>query len=70
MIESNKWLKGLQALIKGDKGVEPDQVRVIGVTVMKASLSWLEYYYQDSTAPFMLRSTISSLVGEFERWKP
>ncbi len=70
MIESNKWLKSLYALIKGDKEIEPDQVRVIGITVMKASLSWLEHHYQDSTDPYLLRLTISNLISEFERWKP
>ncbi len=70
MVESNKWLKGLQALINGDKEVEPDQIRIIGITVMKASLSWLEHHYQDNTTPHMLRSLISNLISEFERWKP
>jgi len=69
IIESNKWLKSFQALIKGDEEIEPDQVRVIGITVMKAMLSWVEHYYQDNRAPYMLRSTISSLIGELERWK-
>jgi len=69
MIESNKWLKGLQALAKGDEEVEPDQVRVIGITVMQAILSWLDHHYQDSIAPFMLRSSIINLIGELERWK-
>ncbi len=70
IIESNKWLKGLQALVKGDKEVEPDQVRVIGITVMEASLSWVKHYYQDKTAPLMLRPMISNLVDELEKWKP
>ena len=70
MVESNKWLKGLQALIKGDKEVEPNQMRVIGITVMKASLVWLAHHYQDNTTPYTLRSQISNLIYEFERWKP
>jgi len=70
MVESNKWLKGLQAMIKGEEEVEPCQVRVIGITVMKAMLTWLDHHYQGSIAPFMLRSSISNLIGELERWKP
>ncbi len=70
MIESNKWLKGLQTLVKGDEEVEPSQVRVIGTTVMQAMLTWLDHYTQDSGVPWLLRPSITNLIGEFERWKP
>lgn len=70
IVESNRWLKGLQALINGDEGVEPDQVRVIGITVTKAMLSWLEYFYPHSADQYMLKLTTRNLIGEFERWKP
>jgi len=69
MIESNKWLKGLQSLVKGDKEVEPCQVRVIGITVLQAMLSWLDHHTQDSGIPWLLRPSISNLIGELERWK-
>jgi len=69
MIESNKWLKGLQALAKGDEEVEPDQVRVIGITVLRSILSWMKHYYENSNSPWWLVS-ISNLLGELERWKP
>jgi len=69
MIESNKWLKGLQALVKGDEEVEPDQVRVIGITVMQAILSWLNQRSEDSSIPYSLRLSISNLIGELEKWK-
>ena len=69
MIESNKWLKGLQALAKGDEEVDPNQVRVIGITVMQAMLIWLDRHAQDSGVPYILRLSITSLIGEFERWK-
>jgi len=70
MVESNKWLKGLQAMIKGEEEVEPYQVRVIGITVMKAMLTCLDRHAQDSGVPYMLRPSIASLIGELERWKP
>jgi len=69
MIELNKWLKGLQALAKGDEEVEPCQVRVIGITVLQAMLTWLDHHSRDSSIPWLLRSSISSLIGELERWK-
>ena len=69
MIESNKWLKGLQALAKGDEEVEPDQVRVILITVIKAVLVWLDRHTQGSNVPWMLRPTITNLIGILEEWK-
>ena len=68
MIESNKWLKGLLALVKGDE-VEPEQVRGIGITVLHAMITWLVRHSQDSGIPWLLRSSISTLIGELERWK-
>ncbi|MFC1903253.1 helix-turn-helix domain-containing protein, partial [Chloroflexota bacterium] len=69
MIESNKWLKGLQALTKGDEEVEPDQIRVIGITIMKAILNWLNRHSQDSGVPWLIRPSLSNLIGDLERWK-
>ena len=68
MIESNKWLKGLLALVKADE-VEPQQVRVIEITVLRSILSWMKRYYENSNSPWWLVS-ISNLLGEVERWKP
>jgi len=69
MIESNKWLKSLQSLAKGNEEVEPGQVRMIGSTVLHAMITWLDHHSQDSSIPWLLRSSITSLIGELERWK-
>jgi len=69
IIESNKWLKGLQALVKGDEEVDPDQVRVLGITVIQAIVTWLDRHSQDSGVPWLLRPSITNLIGELERWK-
>jgi len=68
MIESNKWLKGLLALVKGDE-VDSEQVRGIGTTVLHAMITWLDRHSQDNSIPLLLRSSITSLNGELERWK-
>ncbi len=69
VIESSKWLKGLQALIKSDEEIEPDRVRVIGITVMQAMLTWLNHHSQDSGTSWLLGPSIVTLIGELERWK-
>lgn len=68
MIESNKWLGGLLALVKDDE-VEPEQVRVIGITVLHAMITWLDQHSQDNDAPWLLKSYITNLIGELEGWK-
>ena len=49
--------------------VEPDQVRVIGITIMQAIFSWLNQRSEDSSIPYSLRLSISNLIGELEKWK-
>ena len=68
IIESNKWLKGLLALVKGDE-MEPEKVRGIGITVLHPMITWLDHHSQDSGISWLLRSSISNLIGELERWK-
>jgi len=70
MIESEKWLKSLQALLKGDESVDPNQVRMIGIIVQRGILSWLDRYYEANGSPHWLRQSISNMIGELERWKP
>jgi len=69
MIESNRWLKSLLAMIKGDEEVAANQVRVILITVIKAALVWLDRHTQGSNVPWTLRPTITNLIGILEEWK-
>lgn len=70
IIESNKLLKGLQSLLKGDEEVEPDQVRVIEITLVKALLAWLNRHSQGGDVLWLLKPYVINLIGELERWKP
>ena len=70
MIELNKWLKGLQALAKGDEEVELNQVRVLGLTVLRSIQSRLDQAYKDSGSQPLLRASINNLIGGLEGWKP
>jgi len=69
-IESSKWLKGLQSLLRDDEEVELSQVRVLGMTVLRSIQSRLDQAYKDSGSQSLLRSSTCNLIGEFERWKP
>ncbi|MFC1861251.1 hypothetical protein ACFLYL_03120 [Chloroflexota bacterium] len=69
IIESNQWLKSFQTLLKGEEAVDLSQVRMVGITVLRGILSWLDRYYEDSSSQYWLRHSISNLIGELEKWK-
>ena len=70
MIESSKWLKGLQSLLRDDEEVELSQVRVLGMTVLRCIRSRLDQAYKDSGSQPLLRASINNLIGGLEGWKP
>lgn len=69
LVESNKWIKGLQSLINGDDEIESDQMRVIGIAVGHSLLTWVDRHSEGSGVPWLLKSSIINLIGELERWK-
>ena len=69
-IESSKWLKGLQSLLRDDEEVELSQVRVLGMTVLRCIQSRLDQAYKDSGSQSFLRASINNLIGGLEGWKP
>ena len=69
ILESNKLLKSLQALVKGDEEVDLDQVRVIEITVVKALLIWLDSHSQDYYVQWQLRPAVTNLIDKLEKWK-
>ena len=36
---------------------------------MRSMLTWLDHHAQDSGIPYVLRPSITSLIGELEKWK-
>jgi len=69
IIESNSWLKGLHAMVKGDDEIELTQIRVIGITVMRAVLKRLNDCKKGDEPSWLLKQYIVSVIGELEKWK-
>ena len=69
VVQSNKWLQELLALIKGDDNVSSGQVRVIGLVVLRSMSAWLNQHSGDIGSSQLLRAKISAAVEELERWK-
>lgn len=69
IIESNNWLKGLLALVKGDDAINANQTRVIGLTVLRGISTYLNRNFGSSGSSYPLKTSITSAVTELERWK-
>ena len=70
MVESNRLLKSFVALVKGDDELDANHARVIGVTVLGGLSAWLERNYKNDPSLYLMRTSMSSVVSELERWKP
>ncbi len=69
VIQSNRWLQELLALVKGDSQISSGQVRVIGLVVLRGILVWLKSHPNDITLSQLLTSKVSAATEEMERWK-
>jgi predicted RNase H-like nuclease (RuvC/YqgF family) len=70
IIESNKWLKGLLAIINGDKKeVEAEQVRVVLMKIARGVLPWLNDHTEDVIVLWYIRAAINDLIRGLEQWK-
>ncbi len=67
---SNEWLMILQALVRGEDCANPGQIRVIGLTVMKAISAWLGFKYKGDVSASLVGASISTAALELERWIP
>lgn len=71
LIDSSKWLKALDALIKGeDSASSPSQIRVIAVTVTRALSNWLSSRYKDDPHASAVQLSMSQAASRLEDWMP
>jgi len=70
LIASTEWLSTLDALVKGKDTATPGQIRVIGVTVMKAISAWFDSKYKDDVKVPMVKTYVSQAIWELEKWIP
>lgn len=69
-LESNEWLLTLHALVRGEDCASPGQIRVVGLTVMKAISTWLGSKYKGDAAVSVVGASMSKAAWEMERWIP
>lgn len=68
VIQSNRWLQELLALVKGDSQISSGQVRVIGLVVLRGILVWLKSHPNDIALSQLLISKVTATIEELERW--
>ncbi len=69
VVQSNRWLQELLALIKGDDNISSAQARVIALAVLRGMSAWLNQHSGDIGSSQVLTAKISAAVEELERWK-
>jgi chromosome segregation ATPase len=70
VIRINAWIEDILSLLKGEDNLTASQIRVVALILLKSILAWLEQKYASDTSLYSLRTMISNLVMELERWKP
>lgn len=68
-VKSNQWLITLNSLVKGDS-IDPNEVRQIGIAVLRGMQTYLETDNSDYGSPSLLKLEIDNLIKELARWKP
>lgn len=68
-IESLSWVKPLISMVRAEDGLDDYQVRVIALTILRSMSSWLDENHGQDIKLYMLKSNISSAIGELKGWK-
>ena len=67
--QSNQWLKELLAIVKGNKMSVVNDVRVIGLLVLRGVADWLKQNKTNNLTTSNLVFTTENLIRELERWQ-
>jgi chromosome segregation ATPase len=70
MIEGNKWLRTMVALIEGEDGLSAADVRLVGLALMRGVMEWLQQKEsQTAPPPYWLISYLNSVIQGLEQWR-
>ena len=70
LVEVNEWLRQLLALVRGDGNVTGNQVRVVGLALLRGVSAWLNQQPDEIRALSQLKVRITDTIEELERWRP
>jgi len=69
-IASNEWIRTMHALVGGEYGASPGQVRAVALAVLRPTLLWIESRYQDDVSAALPRASLANAVIGMEQWIP
>ena len=69
-IESLNWIKPLLLLVRGGNELDDQEIKAIGLKVLRGISSWLNENYGQDWNLALLRSSIENSVSELEKWTP
>ncbi len=70
LVEANEWLRQLLALVRCDGDVTGNQVRVVGLALLRGISAWLNQQPDEIRALSQLKVRITDTIEELERWRP
>lgn len=69
ILQVNKWLNELLALVRGEEDIEGNRVRIIVLPVVRALHSWLKNHHSYSLSFTSLSFAVERLISDLETWK-
>ena len=67
-VQASRWLRGLMSLVRGDEEVSLDQVRVVGLAVLRPISAWL-HVNSEASPPALLPLQLRSVIEHLEQWR-
>lgn len=69
-IGNTTWLEDILSLMKGEDQFNEIKVRVVILQMLEQMSTWLERNYPSDVNLYMLKTTITNLILELQKWKP
>jgi predicted nucleic acid-binding Zn-ribbon protein len=69
ILQVNRWLNELMALVRGEEDIEGNRVRIIVLPVVRALHSWLKNHHSYSLSFTSLSFAVERLISDLETWE-
>jgi predicted nucleic acid-binding Zn-ribbon protein len=69
ILQANQWLSELQTLVRGEESIEGKRVRVIVLSVLHGTETWLKQNAANNLGLSSLSFTLENMIREVEQWK-
>ena len=67
-VRGNRWVHGLMSLVRGEKEVNANQVRVVGLAVLRPIYGWIGSN-PEASPPTLLSLQLKNVIEHLEEWR-